>query len=70
MMAVEFEESNTIDDLSKEQLSVMARSDHGFLIWYLEDRTILDAHRIRLLFDLGVIAAKQKLEELEQEEGR
>jgi hypothetical protein len=48
----------------------MARSDHEFVIGYLEDRTIFDAHRIRLLMELGVIAAKQKLEELEREEGR
>lgn len=67
-MAVEFNESDTIGGLSKDQLSLMARSDHEFLICYLEDRTILDAHRIRLLIELGVIAAKQKLEELEREE--
>jgi len=41
------------DNLTKDQLESMANSDHSLLIRYIEENTIFDAHRIRLLLELG-----------------
>ena len=60
-MAV-FSEHDTIGDLTFDQLESMASSRHDILVDYLEHETIFDAHRIRLLLELGVREAKRSFE--------
>lgn len=59
-----FSDSTTTESLTKEQLELMARSDHDTLIDYLENRTRFDGHRIRLLLELGQKAVQEKMQGL------
>jgi hypothetical protein len=56
---VTFTEHDTKETLTVEQLELMAQSDDEFLTDYLAERTIFDAHRIRLLLELGSDKAKE-----------
>lgn len=57
-----FSATDTVDALSEEQLELMANTQHDILVHYLETMTRFDAHRVRLLLDLGVIEAKRRME--------
>lgn len=51
-----------VETLSVEQLDLMARSDCDWHISVIEDTTLFDAHRIRLLLELGRVEANRRLE--------
>lgn len=55
----------TIEALTAEQLDLMARSQHDLLVGFLKQRSVFDAHRIRLLIELGVIEAGRRLQILQ-----
>lgn len=60
----QYTKEDTIDSLSTEQLVLMANSDHQTLIQYIEENTIFDAQRIRLLLEMGAEEAKRRLNEI------
>ncbi|WP_320838477.1 hypothetical protein [Zhongshania sp.] len=59
-----FTESDTIETLSSEQLEMMSKTDHSWLIDYIASATRFDAHRIRLMLEFGQDAVKRKMEGL------
>lgn len=59
-----YTETDKKEDLDAGQLELMTKSDHSFLIDYLQHNTRFDAHRIRLLLELGQVKAKDMLEAL------
>jgi len=59
-----YSEADTKEKLSKEQLELMAKSQHDYLIDFIESTTRFDTHRIRLLLDMGVDSARKQLEGL------
>lgn len=58
-----YEPSDRIDALSPSQLDLIARTDNGILLRYLELNTIFDVHRIRLMLELGAVEARRLLAE-------
>lgn len=61
MTDVEYSEQDTVANLSKEQLELMAKSEHDWVVSFIEERTLFDVHRIRLMLELGAIEAKRRL---------
>jgi predicted RNase H-like nuclease (RuvC/YqgF family) len=62
-----YSKSDKWDDLRNSQLQLMAESDHGPLIRFLEDNTFFDHQRIRLLLETGSIKAKEILDGRKEE---
>jgi hypothetical protein len=58
-----YTENDRRDKLATYQLELMARSDHDIFIDYLENETIFDAHRIRLLLEFGQDKVRELLED-------
>lgn len=56
-----YEPSDRIDTLSPEQLDLIARTRNDHLLRYLEECTIFDVHRIRLMLELGAAEARRLL---------
>ncbi|GBG14555.1 BolA family transcriptional regulator [Novimethylophilus kurashikiensis] len=52
---------DTLDSLNSEQLELLSKSQCDLLIVYLAERTHFDAHRIRLLLEMGAIEASRRL---------
>lgn len=59
---VNYSSSDTVDGLSEGQLELIINSDNSFLISFLVDRTRADAHRIRLMLEMGQIEARRRRE--------
>jgi len=58
-----YTQADSIDALSNEQLELILRSENDVLISWLEENSIFDSHRIRLMLDLGAVEAKRRLSE-------
>lgn len=58
----EYTKTDTIDSIDAEQLELIASSDSSWLLSYIEDKTIFDVNRIRLMLDLGAVEAKRRVE--------
>lgn len=58
----EYTKTDTIDSIDDEQLELIASSDSYWLLSYIEEKTIFDVNRIRLMLELGAIEAKRRME--------
>lgn len=61
-----YSKPDSIDRLSDDQLELMANTDNHILVLYLETKTHFDAHRVRLLLELGAIEASRRLAAMRQ----
>ncbi len=61
-----YSKNDTLDGLTLDQLDLMARSDPSFVVRFLDENSGYDAHRIRLLLELGAIEAKRRATKLKE----
>jgi len=57
-----YNKTDTIDSVTKDQLELIAETDSVWLLNFIEDRSIFDVHRIRIILELGIIEAKRRVE--------
>ena len=57
-----YTKEDTIDSITEDQLELIANSDGSFLLGFIEERTIFDVNRIRLMLELGAVEAKRRVE--------
>lgn len=57
-----FSETDTIANLTEEQLQLLERSDGSWVVEFIKTRSIFDAESVRLLLELGKIEARRRLE--------
>ena len=58
---VDYTERDEHNDLRLSQLKLIADSDNGPLLRFLEINTIVDIHRIRLMLEMGQEEAKNRV---------
>lgn len=58
----DYKSTDTIDGLSVAQLKLIARTENDLFLRVVDDTTLFDVQRIRLMLDLGIVEAKRRLE--------
>ena len=61
MDEVSYGKDDRLDGLSVEQWELLANTQGDLLLSYLENRTVFDVHRVRLMLDLAVVEAKRRV---------
>lgn len=61
-MENDYRSTDTIDELSAEQLELIVRTESDLLLRVIGDTTLFDVQRIRLMLELGQVEAKRRLE--------
>lgn len=57
---LEYRPTDTPDSLSVAKLELIARTDSAHLLYFLSEKTLFDAERIRLMLELGAIEARRR----------
>jgi len=60
---MKFTDEDKADKLSHEKLEFLSKADSSWVIHFLEEKSIFDVNKIRLLIDLGRDSAKQQADQ-------
>jgi len=61
-----FHHTTTTANLTENQLIALSRSDNSWLLRAIEKYTILDTEKIRLVLELGIESARDRLANIDR----